>query len=96
MMNVRELGDTLKKLRGRQSLREVSKKTGISHTYLGILEKGHDPRTGKPVNPSPETLRLLAQAYDYPYKRLLKLSGYLEEDPSPHPPSSFPGRRRPD
>lgn len=81
-MKEQTLGEELRKLRGKRSLREVSKTTGISHTYLRILEKGIDPRTGKRVHPSPDTLKTLARAYDVSYERLLVLTGYLEEHPS--------------
>lgn len=73
-----ELGALLKELRGKESLREASKRTGLSHTYLGIIEKGYDPRSGKPVKPTPETLKLLSEAYDYPYEKLMEIAGYLE------------------
>lgn len=60
------------------SLREASKKTGISHNYLSIIERGIDPRSGSPVNPTPESLRKLADAYDYSYEELMKIAGYIE------------------
>jgi transcriptional regulator with XRE-family HTH domain len=77
-----ELGNLLRKLRGKESLREVSKRAGTSHTYLGVIEKGIDPRTGKPVKPTPQTLRVLSKTYNYPYEELMKLSGYLNEGDS--------------
>lgn len=77
-----ELGSLLKELRGEKSLREVSKKSGISHNYLSLLEKGIDPRTKAPIKPSPETLKKLAEAYNYSYEELLKVAGYLEDNPT--------------
>ncbi len=74
-----ELGKLLKSLRSNQSIREVSRLTGISHTYLGIIEKGIDPRSGNPIKPSPETLKILSEAYNYPYEKLMQASGYLSE-----------------
>lgn len=62
------------------SIREAAKKMGIAHSYLSILEKGLDPRTGKYANPKPDTLRLISKAYDYPYEELMKAAGYLNED----------------
>lgn len=73
------LGDLLLQLRGKQSLRSASKKIGISHTYLDIIEKGVDARSGSPVNPTPDTLKSIAKAYDYPYLELMNLAGYFEE-----------------
>lgn len=73
-----ELKDLLRKLRGKESLRKVSRRAGISHNYLSIIEKGIDPRTGSPVHPSPETLKALAKAYSYPYEDLLVAAGYID------------------
>jgi len=55
---------------------------GISYSYLSILEKGIDPRTGKDSNPKPDTLRLISKAYEYPYEELLKAAGYLNDEDS--------------
>jgi len=74
-----KIGNLLRELRGKESLREASKRIGISHTYLDTIEKGFDKRSGKEVSPSPDTLRLIAKAYNYPYIDLLRLSGYIDE-----------------
>lgn len=79
-----DVGNVIKNLRGKMSLREASEKIGISHTYLDTIEKGFDKRSGKPVNPSPETLRLIANAYNYSYEKLLKLAGYIDEYDDEH------------
>lgn len=68
----------LKKIRGKDSLRAASKKTGISYTYWSILEKGVDPRTQSPIKPSPDTLKAVARGYKYPYEELMKAAGYTE------------------
>lgn len=74
-----EFGEYLKKLRGNKSLREVTKFTGISHTYLSTLEKGYDPRTKKERKPAPDVLRKLAGFYNVPYSTLLYMAGYIDE-----------------
>jgi transcriptional regulator with XRE-family HTH domain len=74
-----EIGKLVKELRGRMSLREASEKIGISHTYLDTIEKGFDKRSGKQINPSPDTLRLISDAYKYSYVKLLRLAGYVDE-----------------
>lgn len=74
-----ELGRLLKQLRGRESLRDISRKAGISHTYLSIIEKGSDPRSGNPIKPTPETLKLLSDTYKYPYEEFMRIAGYLKE-----------------
>ena len=54
-----ELGKKLKKLREEKdvSLREVSKKAKVSHSYLSRIERGIH------TNPSPETIKKLADYY---------------------------------
>lgn len=75
-----ELGSYLKELRGKKSLRDVQKDTGISHTYLSTLEKGIDPRTNKPREPSFDTLKKLSDYYDVSYIDLLSKAGYVTID----------------
>lgn len=75
---MKTLGELLKELRGKESLRDASKRIGISHTYLDTIEKGFDKRSGKHVNPTPETLKLLSKAYNYDYEELMILAGYLD------------------
>lgn len=74
-----ELGELLKNLRGRLSLREASKLTGLSYSYISSLEKGEHPRTKAPIKASPESLRSLAKAYKYSYEELMKVAGYLPD-----------------
>ena len=74
------LGELLKDLRGKESLRDAAKRIGISHTYLRILEKGVDLRSGNPAKATPETLKLISKAYDYPYPKLLEVAGIIDED----------------
>ncbi|MGC8229874.1 helix-turn-helix domain-containing protein [Pseudobacillus badius] len=83
---MKKLGELLKSLRGKESLRDASKRIGISHTYLDTIEKGYDKRSGKPVKPTPDTLKLIAKAYDYSYEELMKIAGYIEENDKKHKP----------
>lgn len=73
------LGETIKELRGDASLREAANRIGISHTYLDTIEKGFDKRSGSPIKPTPETLRLLSEAYSFPYEELMRIAGYIED-----------------
>ncbi|MEK5417086.1 helix-turn-helix domain-containing protein [Paenibacillus sp. FSL L8-0708] len=75
-----ELGDLLRELRGKESLRAAGERAGVSHTYLRIIEKGFDQRSGSPSKPTPETLMRLSKAYNYSYSKLMKLAGYLDEE----------------
>ncbi|ODM27183.1 helix-turn-helix domain-containing protein [Acetivibrio mesophilus] len=76
------LGELFKEIRlsKKWSIRQAAKKMGISYSYLSILERGVDPRTGKDSNPKPETLRIISKAYNYPYEELMKAAGYLSDD----------------
>lgn len=74
-----KLGELIKTLRGKESLRDAAKRIGISHTYLDTVEKGFDKRSGKPVNPTPETLKLISDAYNYRYEALMTVAGYLHD-----------------
>ncbi|MFJ8064854.1 helix-turn-helix domain-containing protein [Psychrobacillus sp. NPDC096426] len=74
------LGVLLKELRGDESLRDAAKRMNISFVYLGMLEKGEDRRTGKRMNPTPETLQQIAKGYKYDYMKLIKVAGYLADE----------------
>jgi transcriptional regulator with XRE-family HTH domain len=77
---MKKLGEYIKELRGKLSLREAAEKIGISHTYLDTVEKGFDKRSGKQVNPTPETLKLISSAYNCDYGELMILAGYWDEE----------------
>lgn len=59
-------------------MRDVAKRAKISHTYLSVVEKGYDLRSGSPVNPTPDTLKALSVAYNHPYEDLMLRAGYIE------------------
>ena len=67
-----------KRLSMKLSLRSAAKMIGISYTYLDILEKGVDKRTGFTNKPTPETLEMIASAYRLDYNYLLSLWGYIK------------------
>jgi len=73
-----DLGNSLIKLRGKESLRDAANRIGISHTYLRILEKGVDLRSGNPAKATADTLRLISKAYDCSYEELLRISGIID------------------
>lgn len=74
-----DLGEILKNLRGKESLRAAAERIGISHTYLRILEKGDDLRSGNPVKVTADTLKLISDAYNYPYKELLRAADIIDD-----------------
>ncbi|MGA9760973.1 MAG: helix-turn-helix transcriptional regulator [Gaiellaceae bacterium] len=63
----------IRMLRG-YSLKTVAEKSGLSAGYIQKLERGDIKE------PSPNKLRGLARALDYPYPKLMELAGYLSED----------------
>lgn len=75
-----DLGNFLKQLRGDLSLREAARRSGLSYSYISSLEAGKHPKTGVPINPSPDSLKGLAKAYNYDFNDLMKKAGYIKED----------------
>ncbi len=69
------VGEYIRKYRGKTSLRDFAEECGISHTYLDSIEKGYDPRTGKTVNVTVETLKKIAKAMGMSINDLLLVSG---------------------
>jgi len=76
-----DLGNYLRKLRGKRSLRDVAERTGLSHTYIADVENGFRRGSNKPIKPTPETLKKLSEAYGGgEYTNLMVLAGYWPED----------------
>lgn len=76
-----DLGNLLinKRKQLKLSLRDASDLIGISHSYLSMLEKGVDPRTNSIIKPTPETLKLISDAYNLNYNDLMNLIGYITD-----------------
>jgi transcriptional regulator with XRE-family HTH domain len=72
-MRLKQMGERLREIRTKKnlSLREAADKIGVSHTYLNSLEKGANPRTGKPANPSAKTLLRISETYGIPVEELV-------------------------
>lgn len=79
-----EIGALLKKIREEKKLsyRDASELSELSHSYIRYLEIGKRPGTDTPINPSPDTLKALAKAYNYDYDELMQVAGYIDEDQS--------------
>jgi transcriptional regulator with XRE-family HTH domain len=73
---VDNFGDYLRNLRveKRLSLREVEQQSGVSNSYLGLIERGQRP------TPGAEILKKLAPVYDVPIRDLLMAAGYLKDE----------------
>lgn len=68
------LGNRIRELRGKMSLRDFADVMDISHTYLNNLEKGLDPRTQKPVNVTVDVLIRIATKLNIDPHYLLDLA----------------------
>lgn len=79
---MKKLGNLIKTYReeNNYSLREFSKICGISHTYIDKLEKGVDPRSGKTVEPTLDTLEKVSQSMNMTLKTLLSHIGKIDSN----------------
>lgn len=68
------LGDLIKKYRSANnlSLRDFAKRCGLSHTYISALEKNIDPRTGKPIAPTLDTVKYVSKGMNISIEEILK------------------------
>ena len=70
-----DIGALLKRLRGRVSLREVTRRTGVSTSYLSQIERGMS-------QPGANVIHKLAELYNVDAQQLLKRAGH---GPQPDP-----------
>ena len=73
---MREISKLLRDLRGKKTLREASKLTGLSHSYIGFCENGVNSY-GKELTFTPDVLYKFSVGYNYPYIELMKMVGIL-------------------
>ena len=69
------LGEIIKKYRkeNKLSLRAFASKCGLSYTYISMLEKNIDYRTGKPIAPTLDSVKYISNAMNIPIDDLLKM-----------------------
>lgn len=69
------IGSYIAQLRAekKMSQRDLAEKSKISNTEISRIE------AGKRSNPTPATLRALAEALNVEYSDLMKIAGYIEE-----------------
>lgn len=69
------LGEIIKKYRKENnlSLRAFASKCGLSYTYISMLEKNIDYRTGKPISPTLDSVKYISNAMNIPIDDLLKM-----------------------
>lgn len=80
-----EIGRQLEEARtGRGwSLREAERRSGVSNSYISQIERGD-------VEPSPDVLRRLGDAYSVPYEVLMEAAGYLMKRSEPKADGNVP------
>lgn len=69
------LGEIIFKYRTESNLsqRDFAKKAGFSHSYVAMLEKNIDARTGKPISPTFETIKNVSKAINISIDDILKM-----------------------
>ena len=69
------LGDLIKEYRNKNklSLRDFAQKCGLSHSYISALEKNIDPRTGKPIAPTLDTVKYISKGMNLSIEDILKI-----------------------
>jgi transcriptional regulator with XRE-family HTH domain len=69
-------GEYLRTLRLEQklSLREAEKLSGVSNSYLGLIERGQRPIPGADI------LKKLAPVYNVPVRDMMRAAGYLKNE----------------
>lgn len=69
------LGEIIKKYREEHnlSLRAFASKCSLSYTYISMLEKNIDYRTGKPIAPTLDSVKYISNAMNIPIDDLLKM-----------------------
>lgn len=74
------LGDVVKAYRDQHglSLRDLAQRCGLSHTFIDTLEKGVEPKTGKPSTPTVASLQALAKGMNMSFDELMQAAGYID------------------
>ncbi len=69
------LGDFIKNYRREHgcSMEQFAKMTGLSKAYISILERNVNPVNGKPVIPSLETIKAVAQAINMDFNEVIAM-----------------------
>ncbi|MDO8672769.1 MAG: helix-turn-helix transcriptional regulator [Dehalococcoidia bacterium] len=83
-----QIGDMLATLRKKKrfSKQALAEASTVSATYIGLIESGFDPNSGRPVTPSAKIIRALARALadgdgeeeSHVYEQMMTAVGYME------------------
>lgn len=81
------ISDILKQYRSEHGLsqRQFADLCGVSNGYISLLEKGKNPKTGKPVTPTLGSLQRIAHTMGVTIDELLSSADDLEVDISVKP-----------
>lgn len=72
---INKLSEFVRAKRGDMSLRDFGRMCdNLSHTQIDCIEKGYDPRTGKPIRPTVDTLARIAKGTGAPVSFLAALA----------------------
>lgn len=76
------LSKYLKQLRFERklSLRELETLTGVSYSYLSVIERGCDARSKKPLSPTLDVIIKIAKGLNIPLRLFLIHSGFADND----------------
>lgn len=76
---MKSLGNLIKEYRtaNHLTLREFAALSGLSHSYVSLLEKGVDSRSNKPIEPTLDALEKLSKAMNMPLEQLLTKIGKI-------------------
>lgn len=94
------LGDLIKKYRADNgmSMEQFAQRSGLSKAYVSILERNRNPVNGKPVVPSLETIKAVAQATGQDFNDIIAMLDVNQPvQVSPSIPAGFaplPKKRR--
>ncbi|HDR7378770.1 TPA: helix-turn-helix transcriptional regulator [Bacillus toyonensis] len=74
------LGEIIKdyRLKNKLSLRDFAQKCDVSHAYIDKLEKGIDPRNGKPIEPTLLVVEKISKAMNKSTEILLEEIGFIK------------------
>ncbi|MGL5149248.1 MAG: helix-turn-helix domain-containing protein [Clostridium sp.] len=61
------------------TLRQAADLVGVSHSYISIMEKGVDPRTGFKIKLNPKIIKQISIGYNVDFHYLMSLLGYIDD-----------------
>lgn len=74
------LGEIIKKYREEHSMSmaEFSKRSGMSKSYIALLEKNINPSTGRSITPSIKSIQQAAIGMNIPFDQLFEMVDYVD------------------